>query len=710
MFRRAEAQRSATVAFALVVCAAAAWSAWRGVQNHTLQADEFAFGLAGARGFTADFFATLTAASPVNRGPERLMSLVLALPNRLFEGDTAAMFRAAHVMAAVIYALAALPAYALARMLGLERWQAALVAALTTVTPWLIFATTLLNVTVAYPLTTALVWAVVRAVTRPSPGNDLLVLVIGALGATARTSNLPFVAIAAAAVFVQVWRDRPPGERGLDALKRYPLRVGRTHPLLLAAGIVTVGAVLSVGVRGIVGGQYQGAIPTDFSVADVIDRAGMWGAMLALGTGYIVVMIALPWGVRQAAKPTDRVAGAYAVTALSLFVVFAVTTVNAPPEERYVAVMAAVAPIAFGAALFRREASALGTVLGGLVVLRIVAANVPPYDEGQLSWMVLPARQFLFRGTELRLTSAGVPEVWDIYAIVMVGAILFAVAVAFVCSPRARVRAPIAVLVAVGAAVLVLGLGAAQAQYATSKWLGAQGGNWTWEQRTFIDQAVGDEVALGWDYNPGGAGVVPYAMGQAQAYNRRFAGMIRLAGMPQTFACCPFDIVVSVDERTGRITSSTPLRRFVVAPPGFKRVGFAARPVAASPTLADFGLFDLGTQPRVSYTVAGAADDGWVPAGRSTTLRGFTSARGGEPTCVRIVMGAPADAAARYRVRPAGSTPMAGELAPGERREVRVPLSPGRASVAITGGRSGPSPDARAPALQLVDVALDCGP
>ncbi|MDQ4126229.1 MAG: hypothetical protein M3134_11625, partial [Actinomycetota bacterium] len=185
----------------MTVCAAAAWTAVRGLQNKTLQADEFAFGLAGARAFADNFVATLLSASPVNRGPERLMALLLAGPLTATE-STADMFRAAHVMTAVLYAAAAVPAYGLARMLALERWQAALVAATAVVSPWLIFGTTLLNVTVAFPLTTALVWAVVRAVTRPSPGNDVLVLLVAALGAMARTGNLPFVAAAAVAVLV----------------------------------------------------------------------------------------------------------------------------------------------------------------------------------------------------------------------------------------------------------------------------------------------------------------------------------------------------------------------------------------------------------------------------------------------------------------------------------------------------------------------------
>jgi hypothetical protein len=321
-------------------------------------------------------------------------------------------------------------------MLRLERWQALLVAALSIVTPWLVLSTTLLNVTPAYPLTTALVWAVVRAVTRPSVTGDLLVLGIAVLNGLARTGHVPFIAIAAVAVAVQVWRDRPEGVPVGAALRAYPLRFVRTHPVLVGAGAIALAAVLALGVSRIVGGQYQGAIPRDYGVDRAFDRAGMWGAMLVLGSGYIAAIIGVPWLLRQAARPTDRVAGAFAVTAVSLFVVFVAATWQAPSEERYVAVLAGLAPVAFGAAVFRREASAIGALLAGLVVLRIVSRNVTPFDEGGFSWIVLPARQFLFRFLDTRLTQAGVPEGWSAYLIVLVLAIGVAVAVAYVCSGR----------------------------------------------------------------------------------------------------------------------------------------------------------------------------------------------------------------------------------------------------------------------------------
>lgn len=666
-----------------LLLAALAWTLVRGQQNHTLQADEYAFGLAGARSFAADFLGTLLAASPVNRGPERLMALILWVPYTLFDA-TPTMFRAAHVTTGALYLLAALPAYALARLLRLERWQAGLVAALAVVTPWLLYGTTLLNVTVAYPLTTALVWAVVRAVTRPAVGNDVLVLVIAALGATARTGSLPFVAVAAVAVLVQVWRSRPAGE----GVGRFPLRVARTHPVLVGAGALSIVVVLALGVTSIIGGQYKDAVPDGLSVGEIVSRAGLWGSILALGSGYVVVMVALPWAVRQAVRPADPAAGAFAVTALALFAVFVVSTLEAPPEERYVAVLAALAPVAFGAALFRRETSTVGVLIGGLVVLRIVTANVPAADAGSYAWMVAPARQFSFRFLEGRATAAGVPEGWDVVTLLVIAAIVVAVALT-------RLPARLAIGGAAAVAVAVVAVGGAQAQYNADKWLDGEGSRAvSWEDRAFVDVAVGDGLAHGWDYNPRSGDLVPFALARAQVYNRRVGGAIRLADMPQTWSCCDRDIRFSVDAETGRVQAPEPLPRYVLAPPGFQRVGFAARFAAGSPALAGFGLFDLGPAPRVSYVVTGAEDDGAIRAGRRAVVRAFTAADGAEPACARIELAGPPGAAAAFRVGEERGT-----VEPDLTRVVNVRLGARRELVVSGDGE-----------LRIAGLALVCGP
>ena len=681
------------LAFAAALVAATAWTVVRGQQNRTLQADEYAFVLVGADAFASDFLGMLLDPSPVRRGPERLMALLVSVPYALFD-DTPTMLRAAHVVGSLLWMLAALPAYALARLLRLERWQALMVAALTVVTPWLIFGTTVLNVTAAFPLTAALLWATVRAVTRPSVGNDVLVLAIAVLGAAARTGNLPFVAIVAVAVIVQVWRDRPPRE----SLVRLPVRMVRTHPVLVGAGILTLGLVAALGATRIVGGQYEDAVPDAYRLTDIVSRAGFWGSILALGSGLVAAVIGLAWLVRQAVRPTDRAAGAFAVSAIALFVVFVLSTLQAPPEERYVAVLAPLAPVAFGAAVFRRETSAVGAVLAGLVVLRVVTTNVPAPDEGSYSWMVAPARQFWFRFVERRLTAYGLPEGWEIVTLAVILAIVVAAALALLVRARPAVGG---VAVAATGALLVLH-GGASGQYNTGKWLAGEGSRAVpWEQRAFIDEALGsDEVVYGWDYNPGSAEVVPFALTRAQTYNRSMGGAIGLADMAQTWSCCERDVRFSVDPATGGVNARIP--RYLVVPPGFLRVGFAARFVAGSPALADYGLFDLGERPRVSYTVDRVDADGWVRPGRGAVLRGFTSAGGRRATCARLELAAPVDGPARFRV---GSR--RGEVPANAVGEVRVAVRPG-APVAISGRGKTRLPDGRVRAFRIARVALDC--
>ena len=101
----------------------------------------------------------------------------------------------AHVLNAFVMTSAGIPAFLLARSVTRSRLLASSVAVLSVCVPWMTLSSFLMTEVVAYP---AFVWTVLllyRAVVRPSPRNDVLLLLALALATTARTQFAIFLLI-----------------------------------------------------------------------------------------------------------------------------------------------------------------------------------------------------------------------------------------------------------------------------------------------------------------------------------------------------------------------------------------------------------------------------------------------------------------------------------------------------------------------------------
>ena len=257
-------------------------------------------------------------AAGLARGPERLTSVLLALPDALFSGAPAGL-RASHVLLVVVYTSVAVPAYALLRGLDVPRWPAAALAAAAIAGPWMVFGTTLLNITVAAPLTIAFVWAAWRAVVRPTLPAEALAVGLAALMTTARVSHAAFYAAAVAAALAAAWWSRTPGA----PLSRFPAAVLRRNPLIVGVALAgaAVGAV--VGPRALAGGSYDRAVELTFTLAlgDVWQALGWYTAVLALGTGFVALPLGGAWALRQLVRPSDVRTGVFAVLAVVIFLV-----------------------------------------------------------------------------------------------------------------------------------------------------------------------------------------------------------------------------------------------------------------------------------------------------------------------------------------------------------------------------------------------------
>src|SRR5262249_15215263 len=116
---------------------------------------------------------------------------------------------AAHALNAWIMSSACIPAFLLARRVTTTRWAPFVVAALTVVMPWIIFASVLMTEVAAYP---AFVWALFAmhvSVATPSRRHDLLALVAIAFAFAGRTQlALLFLLLPVVVVALELGRTR----------------------------------------------------------------------------------------------------------------------------------------------------------------------------------------------------------------------------------------------------------------------------------------------------------------------------------------------------------------------------------------------------------------------------------------------------------------------------------------------------------------------
>ncbi len=594
-----------------------------GLAAHDFQPDEFDT-VAGGRVFVNHFLDTLFSVSPEGRGPERLPALLFALPTALF-ADTATVFKAAHVLFALLYVSAAVPIYALARGLGLGRAEAVLPAAAAAITPWMLFGGTLLNTTLAYPTAMALAWATWRAAIRPGLMGDVWVLLFGVLGAMAREGHAAFLAAAAVVLVVALWRERPAGEGLRASARAYPGRLLRAHPLLCGAAAALVLLVLLYGKNRLLGSAYQPqASRQPVTLSGVLGTISSAAAELTMGTGYLPMMIALPWLARELVRPRSRETGTLALLCVAMFfafvgmiVYYSATTSGLADNERYVSVLAGLPPLAAAVSLFRRQLNPLAVAVAGVLLSRaIVTGGLYPF-AGPFDYFVAPARLFftvVIQGqvsTRLPFSDAHVA------ATILLALTAAAVVIAVLCAGPRRVGAAGLAACAAVALGAPIALGAASGIYIGNHFESFDTfPSISFAQQSFADGAGHDRPVAFWDYAPGGDPRIAYAALQAAFFNRWVNATLHLDGMP-TAAGIGTAIKASVDPASGRLSTSSRLPSYLLAPERFTRIGFAGAIVA--PPTAVFGplpymLLRIGPTPTVAYAVSGTEEAGTILA------------------------------------------------------------------------------------------------
>jgi hypothetical protein len=241
----------------------------------------------------------LDGGTPLVRGESAgfyaLLYPLLTAPAWLWD-DVESAYRTIQAFNGVAMSLAAVPAFLLARRLGVGERVAVAVAALAVALPDLLYSGAVMAEAVAYPLALCVAWATVRAVERPSTGAQLLVLASSGLAATARIQLAVLPLCYALAVLVA-------GR-------------AREHRLALAAiGLATVaGAALALsGSVGIYGDL------TAYSVEPGAALRGLGANALVLtyASGFVLVPGALLGLVLALARPRSRGEHAFGIFALA---------------------------------------------------------------------------------------------------------------------------------------------------------------------------------------------------------------------------------------------------------------------------------------------------------------------------------------------------------------------------------------------------------
>ena len=228
---------------------------------------------------------------------------------------------AIEVAQAVLMAIAAIPAYLLARRVSSHGWSLA-VAALTALAPWTGYATLVTTEALFYPVFVTLAWATAGMLERPTLRRQAATLVLAAAAALVKPQAfvlLPAIATAIG-VFVATSVPRPP-------LRRYGLALGGLGAMTAAAAVILLGS------RNAPGGAYGALFDRTPAPRDVLEWTVWHVAVFALALG-IVALMAFPAALARLlgrrAGPAERSLGATAAV-LSAWVLVSVVALSASP-------------------------------------------------------------------------------------------------------------------------------------------------------------------------------------------------------------------------------------------------------------------------------------------------------------------------------------------------------------------------------------------
>ncbi|MFL5954332.1 MAG: hypothetical protein ACJ76I_09525 [Gaiellaceae bacterium] len=287
-----------------------------------------------------------------------LLAPLLASPFQAFFSPEVA-YRLTQCENALLMSLAAVPAYLLARRVGLSSRYSIACAVFAVALPDLVFSSYTLADPVAYPFALGAIVAGVAAIDKPSRRSQLLFLALALLATFARVQ---YVVLPVAFLFAAVAVDR----RRVFSTQRLPLALVCV-PVL---GALALGPSRLLGYYSSVGNLHVGRQLLTWAAADLF--------LLALASGVVLV----PGAVVALARPRGRAETAFAALtatfAAGLLLEAALYASNGSLrfQERYLFALLPLVPIAFG--LYLKHGAPGRIAVAALAVLLFAAsARVP---------------------------------------------------------------------------------------------------------------------------------------------------------------------------------------------------------------------------------------------------------------------------------------------------------------------------------------------
>ncbi len=328
---------------------------------------------------------------PVIRGagahfPALLEPLVTA-PIWLVTKNPETAWRLTQDLHALLVSLAAIPAYLIARKVGLSPVLALCVGALAVALPDTVYASSMLADPLAYPLVLAALCAGLHVIVDSSP-----------------RAQLAFVSFSALAIFTRIQYAAVPVAVLLGALAAdrfsLPRTIGRVWPSLLLLGGPPALAFAVLGTHRVLG-PYSHArhVFAPFAILHWFGRDAM---LLAYSSGWVIVPGALVGLAFALVRPRTRTEIGFAAMLLVLAVALLVeaaeiaNTDSQRFQERYLFVLVPLLAVAFGLYVQRGMPRRLPVVLISAALL-LLAARIPlsgyaaahGLDDSPTLWAVL---------------------------------------------------------------------------------------------------------------------------------------------------------------------------------------------------------------------------------------------------------------------------------------------------------------------------------
>jgi hypothetical protein len=609
------------------------------------------------------------------RGLQRAEIFALAFPLGLVRSPYALLIT--HAINAVAFASTAVPLYLICRGLGLRARWAVLAGALGVAVPWAVVATSFLTEPLAYPAYAWTMWALWRAVVRPSWRSQLLALVLLVVAGLSRTAFVLLVPVLPLAVLLHEarfgdWR----GARGRARVEAAARALWRDYRVVVLACLAGAGALL-LSAAGVLPSprRLAGSYGTPFNIVwhPFLQKIALYASRVVAGTGFVPFAIGLPWLLRQGARPRDRERAAFATVALLMIVAVLYASYSAGADERYLMYFGLPLFVATAAAFARREIGPLAVAAGGVLAAVLLWRHGWNPNGGTYGFFTAPAESFYARVFLLHM-QPHLPS----WLSLSHAALILTLALAAVCAygfSRARHAASIALLLLVALVITQL----AQADYAITKFVdgaGARGGP-SLEQRAWVDRAI---------YGKGKAAIILSAQAntlpfdpvwrEVQFWNSAVTAQLSNGPLVVRIPLSDIQGQVHPDDRTGRLNPDVPLPRYALVPRGYSDLGVVGKRVTDATYLAA-ELIVPAEPARLVYHVLGPEPDGFLPPNAGSRIR-FFRASIAPGSCGVIPLVAPVDANGskhvfRWTVR-AGGVVRHGKLAGGQTRNVLVPL------------------------------------